>query len=160
MEKPIIGYYGALAKWFDYKLVEYLAKNRKDYQIVLFGAKYDDSFDESNLSKYDNIHFLGKINYNVLPNYAQHFTLCTIPFLVNDITNATSPLKLFEYMSLKKPIVTSAMYECKKFKSVMIANNKEEFINLIDKAINMNTKNSKEYFKILEKGSIRKYLDK
>ena len=31
-------------------------------------------------------------------------------------------------MALEKPIVTTAMDECKKYKSIFIANNKEEFI--------------------------------
>ena len=42
--QPMIGYYGALAKWFDYQLVKELAETGK-YQIVLFGIKYDDSYE-------------------------------------------------------------------------------------------------------------------
>jgi len=150
-KKPIIGYYGALASWFDYDMLKHLAKTRKDYNIVLFGIKYDDSFDKQNLDKYKNIHFLGSRDYRVLKNYASKFSVCTIPFLINDITKATSPVKLFEYMALHKPIVTTAMNECQKYKSVMIANNNEEFVKLIDKAIKMNDKTNKKYFELLDK---------
>ena len=152
--KPIIGYYGALASWFDYDLIKYLANKKPEYNIVLFGIKYDDSFDKSDLSKYSNIYFLGPKNYNELPNYAKKFDVCTIPFLINDITQATSPLKLFEYMALGKPIVTTAMNECKKYKSVMIANNKEEFIYLIDKSINLKKENNSDYFDLLAKEAL------
>ena len=36
--QPVVGYYGALAKWFDYDLIKYMAAKGK-YQIVLFGIK-------------------------------------------------------------------------------------------------------------------------
>ena len=37
-KKPIIMYYGALAKWFDYDLIKKIAKTNK-YSVVLFGIK-------------------------------------------------------------------------------------------------------------------------
>jgi len=151
MNKPIIGYYGALASWFDYDLIKHLANKRPEYNIVLFGVKYDDSLDKSDINKYSNIHFLGSKNYNVLQNYASKFSVCTIPFLINDITKATSPVKLFEYMALGKPIVTTAMPECQKYKSVLISNTFDEFINLIDNAINITDPN---YFSLLEKEAL------
>jgi len=153
-EKPIIGYYGALASWFDYDMVKQLADKRPNYNIVLFGIKYDGTFDKAGLEKYSNIYFLGAKNYEELPNYASKFTVCSIPFLINGITQATSPLKLFEYMALNKPIVTTAMNECKKYKSVMIANNNDEFIELIDKAIEISKTEENEYYEVLKKEAL------
>jgi glycosyltransferase involved in cell wall biosynthesis len=153
-KKPIIGYYGALASWFDYDMIKKLAKEKPGYNIVLFGIKYDDSFDKANLDEYSNIYFLGSKEYNVLQNYASKFDVCTIPFLINDITQATSPLKLFEYMALGKPIVTTAMKECKKYESVMIANNQEEFIKLIDKSIELTKNKNDSYFRLLNKEAL------
>ncbi len=152
--KPIIGYYGALASWFDYDLIKYLAIKRPEYNIVLLGVKYDNSFDSANLKHIQNIYFLGSKDYAILPNYANKFNVCIIPFLINDITMATSPLKLFEYMALKKPIVTTAMAECKKYKSVMIANNKEEFLELVDEAIALSYKNNPNYYDLLNRESL------
>ena len=122
--------------------------------IVLLGIKYDGSFDEANLNECSNIYFLGPKKYEELPNYASHFDVCTIPFLINDITQATSPLKLFEYMAMEKPIVTTNMNECTKYKSVMIANDKEEFVKLVDKAIEMANERDEEYFAELKKESL------
>ena len=118
------------------------------------GIKYDATFDKAHLDEYSNIYFLGPKNYDILPNYASHFDVCTIPFLINDITQATSPLKLFEYMALGKPIVTTAMKECQKYESVMIANNKENFVNLIDKALILNNEHNATYFNLLNKEAL------
>lgn len=153
-KKPIIGYYGAMAVWFDYELLENLAKERPQYNIVLIGTRYDDSLEKSKIENIENIHFLGARNYNILKNYANCFDVCTVPFLINDITKATSPLKIFEYMALSKPIVTTAMDECKKYKSIYIANTKEEFIENIDNALKLNMENDKEYFDTLKKEAL------
>ena len=105
------------------------------------------------MEQYENIHYLGARNYKVLKNYANQFTVCTIPFLINSITEATSPVKLFEYMALEKPIVTTDMKECRKYKSVLVAKNHEEYIEFIDKAIEMDRKQNenKKYFELLDK---------
>ena len=130
--KPIVCYYGALAKWFDYDLLKKIAATDK-YSIVLFGIKYDESFDE-NLSGEDNIYFLGPRDYRVLKNYAQKCDILTIPFKINDITRATSPVKVFEYMALHKPIVTTDMNECRKYESVLIGTDHDSFLAQLEKA--------------------------
>lgn len=158
-DKPIIGYYGAFASWFDYDMVSNLAKQRPEYNIVLIGSKYDDSLEKSNIEKLENVYFLGTKDYKILKNYASKFNICTVPFLINDITKATSPLKIFEYMALEKPIVTTAMDECKKYKSIFIANNKDEFIELIDKAHKLNREKNEEYYETLKKEALENTWD-
>ena len=148
--KPIIGYYGALAKWFDYKLIEQLAKEREDYEIVLIGMDYDGSYDQSNLKDYSNISYLGMIDYKDLINYSRYFDVCIVPFIKNDITDSTSPLKIFEYMALEKPIVTTDINECKNYESCLISKDYDEFIKNIDKALKLEVDN-KEYFNILRR---------
>lgn len=150
--KPIIGYYGALAKWFDYKLIEQLAKEREDYEIVLIGMDYDGSYDKSNLKNYSNISYLGMIDYKYLINYSRYFDVCIVPFIKNDITDSTSPLKIFEYMALEKPIVTTDINECKNYESCLVSKDYDEFIRNIDKALKLEV-NVKEYFSILRRES-------
>ena len=143
-----IGYYGALAKWFDYDLIKEIDKTNK-YNIILIGIEYDDSYEKSKINKCKNVYFIGSRDYEVLPCYASQIDVLTIPFVVNDITNATSPLKLFEYMALGKPIVTSAMNECKKYKSVLISKNHKEFLSNLEKAYKL--KNDTKYISLLKK---------
>lgn len=150
--KPIIGYYGALAKWVDYKLIEELAKEREDYEIVLIGMDYDGSYNQSNLKDYSNISYLGMIDYRDLINYSRYFDVCIVPFIKNDITDSTSPLKIFEYMALEKPIVTTNINECKNYESCLISKDYDEFIKNIDKALKLEVDN-KEYFNILRRES-------
>ncbi len=140
--KTVVGYYGAIAEWMDYELLEKIAQTG-EYEIVLLGISYDGSFEKSGLDKFKNIHFLGKKTYDTLPCYAAHFDVCMIPFVISDLTASTSPVKLFEYMAAEKPIVTTDLAECRKYASVMCAKSHEEFIQLLKRAIELS--NDAEY---------------
>lgn len=144
--KPVLCYYGALASWFDYELLKKIAET-DEWSIVLFGIKYDDSF-EKNMGTVENVYFLGPRKYQVLKNYAAKADVLMIPFLINDITRATNPVKLFEYMSLHKPIVTTDMNECRKYSSVLIGKTHEEFIEKLREALAL--KNNPDYISLLD----------
>lgn len=144
--KPIVCYYGALAKWFDYDLVKKIAATDR-YSVVLFGIKYDESFDE-NLDTEENIYFLGARDYRVLKNYASKADVLMIPFKINDITRSTNPVKVFEYMALHKPIVTTDMNECHKYSSVLIGSDHDDFLKKLDMA--MALRNDDYYLRLLD----------
>jgi glycosyltransferase involved in cell wall biosynthesis len=42
-----------------------------------------------------------------MPQYAQHFDVCIMPYLLNDYTNFIYPLKLHEYLASGRPVVAS-----------------------------------------------------
>ncbi len=142
----VVGYYGALASWFDYELVKRLAKHYPDVAFVLIGIKYDTSYDDSGISEFDNVKYVGKVDYKELPDYANYFDIAWIPFVINEITLATNPCKVFEYMALGKYIITSDLPECRKYKSVNIAYKFKDYVNLID-----NYKMDNNYIKLLDR---------
>lgn len=135
--RPIVGYYGALASWMDYDLIRHLARARPNIEVVLIGVDYDRSLGKSRIHEIENVTVLPPVTYSVLPRYGVWFDVCTIPFIVNEITLSTSPIKLFEYMALGKPIVTTALPECRKYNSVLVAEDAEAFIRSIDRAIEL-----------------------
>jgi glycosyltransferase involved in cell wall biosynthesis len=140
--KKIIGYYGAIAEWFDFDLLNYAAEKRPDYGFIIIGpVDYDRSYAKYSDKMSKNIYFIGPKKYDELPSYALEFDVATIPFVVNKITESTSPIKLFEYMALEKPIVTTDLIECRKYKSVLIAEDKENFVEKLDEAISKETDN-------------------
>ena len=135
LNKPIIGYSGALAAWFDYNLVEQVAIKQYNYEFVLIGVNYDCSLDQSNLLSLPNVHWLGMKNYENLFHYLLLFDVGIIPFKINKITLSTSPIKLFEYAACQKPIVTTLLPECLKYPEVMTGKNPDEFIDALHSAL-------------------------
>jgi len=158
-KKPIIGYYGALASWFDYKVIKEVANLRKDWNIVLIGWDYDGTFGNSGLKKLKNVFVVPPVDYHRLPLYAQWFDVCMIPFQINEVTLSTSPVKLFEYMALGKPIVTTPMPECKKYKSVIIAeNNAKDFAKKVEEGLKL--KGDAKYEALLKKEALENTWEK
>jgi glycosyltransferase involved in cell wall biosynthesis len=132
--KPIIGYYGTFAAWFDYDLVNRFARARPQYTIALIGPDLDGT--RARLSgSFPNLVFLPAMAYDELPRHAAWFDVCIIPFLLNEITYATSPLKVFEYMAMGKPIVSTDLPECRKYRSVFIGRTPEDFLHSVDRAL-------------------------
>ena len=149
---PVIGYYGALARWFDYDLLKRVASLRPDYQFVLIGPDYDGTVKLSEILNIKNIYWLGVKPYEELPQYLQYFDVATIPFIVNDITHATSPLKLFEYMAGEKPIVITPMKESMQYSGVLIGENSEQFAQKLDLALKM--RENESYLNLLRKTAL------
>jgi glycosyltransferase involved in cell wall biosynthesis len=145
--KPIIGYYGALAKWIDYSLLDYISKKRKDWNIVLIGPDYDGSANK--MIKRNNVKYLGIKKYNDLPDYAVWFDVAMIPFSEGQIARSTSPLKLFEYMAMNKPVVTTKdLIECHKYEGILVAENYNDFLSKIEEGLEL--KDDKQYIKQID----------
>lgn len=134
--KPLAGYYGAMAEWFDYELLDAVAGLRPDWNFLLIGPMYDNSMRERGRSmlKRSNVRWIGPRDYMELPRYLQLFDVAIIPFVINNITLATSPLKLYEYFAGGKPVIATPMPECEAFAEVNIARNAQEFSLALDQA--------------------------
>lgn len=143
----VLGYYGSLASWVDYKLVNDVAKKRPEWLFVFVGHNYDNTYRQ--LAQLPNILYIPAQPYQTLPSFVRVFTIQIIPFLINEITKSTSPVKLFEYMASQKPILTSDLPECRKYKSVVRYTGTDDFI---EKAENLAAcKDNEEYLALLDK---------
>jgi len=132
--KPIIGYYGAIADWFDMELIEYCAQERPEYNFVLIGSTFSCDIEKAKTMK--NVFFLGEKAYPDLPKYLYKFDVCTIPFKIIPLIEATNPVKFYEYISAGKPVVATPLPELEEFRDICyIANTKEEFLKMLDIAI-------------------------
>lgn len=134
LQKPIIGYSGALAEWFDYSLLKETAQLLPDFEFVIIGIDYDGSLDSSSLLQNENIHWLGQKPYTELFHYIWRFDVAIIPFKLNEITLATSPIKLYEYFCCGKPVVSTPLPEVVRYNQVLIAKTAFEFVQQIRQA--------------------------
>lgn len=135
LKKPIVCYYGALAAWVDYGILNDIAADGR-FVLLLIGVSYDGSM-EKELRKSERCFFIGPRDYSVLKYYARAADVLILPFRVSELTRSTSPVKLFEYMALHKPIVCSDVDECRKYRSVLIAENRGDFVRQIEQALTL-----------------------
>jgi O-antigen biosynthesis protein len=111
--RRIIGYYGAIAEWFDLDLILAVAQRFPECCVLLVGA--DTANASSRLGDIANILFIGEVPYNSLPYYLYSFDVCLLPFKVIPLTLATNPVKVYEYLSAGKPIVSVELPEMAQF---------------------------------------------
>ncbi|CAM3335637.1 MULTISPECIES: glycoside hydrolase family 99-like domain-containing protein [Saccharibacillus] len=149
--KVIIGYHGALAQWIDYEVLAKLASDQR-FSVLIIGYEHDDSLQHSGILNLENIHFIGSKPYEELNRYAVFYDIAILPFLLNDITKSVSPVKIFEYMALKKPIVTYALPECLKYDSCLIAHQQDEFIEQVQRSLDL--RKDATYLNVLEKEAL------
>lgn len=157
MYSVVIGYYGALAKWFDYDLIKEVAKKKPDWLWLLIGMDYDGSMAKAEMSEIPNIVYAGLQPYEKLPGFLNVFDVATIPFKVNDITRGTSPVKIFEYMAGNKPIVAAQLPECMKYNSVFTYQDADDFCLQIEKAVGLRADDP--YWSILREDALRNTWD-
>ena len=131
---PIIGFYGALAPWIDFDLINTTAKKHPEWEFVFLGIDYNNA--AKDLAKGKNIHNLGAKQYEELPRYSKYFNCAMIPFKHGEIAKATSPIKLFEYMAAGLPTVcTRDLRECRGYDYVYMAKDAKEFEKYMGEAI-------------------------
>jgi len=135
-KEHIVGYFGAIAPWLWYSMLQELVQQRLDLGFVFIGPDYQDA--ARNLPHTDNTLWLGPVDYKILPAFASEFDVAIIPFEPGEIARTTSPLKLFEYFALCKPVVvTAAMQECTLYDEVLSASSVAEFSTKIDEALQL-----------------------
>ena len=129
---PIVGYFGAIAQWFDVALLASVAQQRPGYSFVLIGGVFD--VDVTPLTALPNVHLLGQQPYARMPAYLRAFDVCVIPFVVNEITAATDPVKFYEYLSLGKPVVSTHMPELEPHRDLLYLAD-DDFLSQLDRAV-------------------------
>lgn len=133
-----VGYYGAIAEWFDFELVEYVANRFPQINFKIVGEVYSDVQQEvHSLSKLINVKFLPRVSYSEIPSLLDTFDIAMLPFKLNDITLNTSPVKVFEYLAGGKVTVSTALPEIVGLQGVLISQDKDSFAANIEIAIDV-----------------------
>lgn len=132
--RRIIGYYGAIAEWFDPELIEAVAEQHADCCVLLIGA--DTVNARQKLAKLENVIFIGEVAYHQLSYYLYSFDVCLLPFKVIPLTLATNPVKIYEYLSAGKSVVAIDLPEMAQFANlVYTASDKNTFVAAVSKTL-------------------------
>jgi hypothetical protein len=107
--RPVIGYIGAIAEWFEIDWIERCARARPQWEFRLIGRT--DGCNVAAAEALPNVRFYGERPYRELPDLLREFDAAIIPFKMNPLIECTNPVKLYEYMAAGKPVVAAPMPE-------------------------------------------------
>ncbi len=109
----IIGHVGVLREWLDFdalfKAFKILSVSfNMKLLIVGGGIGYEDTVRLA--KKYNiirNVIFTGTVPYSQVPRYISCMDVGVIPFKLDEVSQNSLPLKLFEYMACEKPVIST-----------------------------------------------------
>lgn len=137
LRRPLIGHVGGLRKCVDQRLLEAIARLLPDATFVLVGPE---QVPVDALKRLSNFKLLGSKPHEQIPAYIREFDVCLIPYVVDEFTDHISPAKLNEYLALGKPVVSTPLFEVRRFADfhgdiVTVAGGHDEFAAAIEQAL-------------------------
>lgn len=105
----IVGFVGAFEYWVNFDLVLQAAQRlpQANFLLVGNGRRWKDvnhAIEKYNLK---NVHLTGAKPYREAMSYVAGMDVCLLPFTNDAVSDGSCPLKLFEYATLRKPIVST-----------------------------------------------------
>lgn len=129
--KKTLLYFGSLwGEWFDWEKIVYVARHC-DCEINLIGDYYP--IVDRIKTMPANIHFLGLKKQTELPAYLCHSDIALLPFKNCEIGKYVSPLKIFEYIAMNKPVVATPLDDIEGYPNVITADSNQEWAAAVEK---------------------------
>lgn len=139
--RPIVGYVGAISKWFDFNLIDKIAQKLPDINFVFVGRITPmETKDTETLNKMKNVFFIGERPYGALPHYLKYFELAHIPFIMNELVASVNPIKLYEYLAAGLRVISTPLPEVKLYEKkniIEIAIDEHDYIYLLSSMLKM-----------------------
>ena len=110
---PVAVYVGAIAPWFDVRLLAEVARRCAHVTFVIIGPV------DTNVSAIEglaNVRLLGRRPYEQIAGYLKHAQVGIIPFERSDLVDRVSPIKLFDYLACGLPVVSTRWAELEAMK--------------------------------------------
>jgi glycosyltransferase involved in cell wall biosynthesis len=129
--KPVAGFVGRVGDWIDLDLILRCAREMPDWSFVVIGPTNVDLEPYAGLS---NLVFLGPKPHGEIPHYIKRFSVGLLPFVDNDVSASVNPLKLYEYLAVGTPVVSTSSLNMSEFADVVDVASPMEFAVAIRRA--------------------------
>lgn len=132
--QKIVLYYGHLAgSWQNWELLFHVADACPDCAFVLIGTGEL----ETSLPIPPNVRLLGAKPQTELPGYLQHSDFALLHFRNCEVGKYVSPVKIFEYLSMRKPVLATGLPEIRSYPNVVMTETGEEWISAIQNGVTL-----------------------
>jgi hypothetical protein len=135
-------YMGAIwPDWFDWELAYHMVENRPAYHFTFIGATTASPDEDdgrqtrqlaARLAAYPNVRMIDEVPHMALVSWLKKADIGIIPFIVNDLTMACSPLKVFEYIGAGLPVVSTALPEIDDYPMVSMGADYAQLVQHLD----------------------------
>jgi glycosyltransferase involved in cell wall biosynthesis len=136
LPQPRIGFVGTIDDRVDAELLIHCAEHMPQATFVLVGPQKRHRASIAGLQGLPNAQFFPPCPHPQVPAIISAFDVCIIPYRITPYTRALSPIKLYEYLAMGKPVVATALpYVQREADKVRIADNAQQFLAALNEAV-------------------------
>ncbi len=127
-EQFTIGYFGHLTgSWFRWDTLIEMARKRPNWQFDIIGH-----FEPKNLNLPKNILLLGSRTHKDIKEVSRKWSVAIIPFKIGQLYDCSDPIKVYEYLALGLPVVSSISKQLIDYPMVSMAKDTDDYIRKIE----------------------------
>jgi glycosyltransferase involved in cell wall biosynthesis len=142
LPRPRIGLVGNLNDRVDWELLDYLARVRPSWQIIVVGPIYPHQcgpLTENGVAKLKqnpNVTMLPAVASEEIPAVVHAFDVGLIPYRIFDVTESINPLKAYQYLAAGKAVVATRIPALDDLRDVVeCASAGDDFVAAIERAL-------------------------
>jgi len=106
----IVGCIGQINGSYDWDLLEEASEKNRHTEFVFIGNLFEEGEITNRIRRYferDNVHWLGRVDHERLPDFLREFDICLNPLAVSDHNHRRDPLRIYDYLTTEAPIVST-----------------------------------------------------
>lgn len=134
-QRPVIGFIGSFEYFIDFDLILGVAEKLPQATFLLVGGGRDFETVKNKIKKNNlkNVVLSGPVPHNMISGYINEMDICLNVFKDTDVSHSACPIKLFEYLLMKKPVISNRLREVQLIDKgfIFYADTVEEFISQI-----------------------------
>lgn len=121
-----LGYFGMISSWFDQAAVRACLEAVPELEIHLWGPH------DVALTAHPRLHAHGGVPHDRLPAATAGMDAMIMPFVVSDLIEGVDPVKLYEYLSLGRPVISVHYPELDHFAGLVhFYHSRDELVALV-----------------------------
>ncbi len=106
---PVVGYVGAFEYFIDIPLMLQTAERMKHCTFLFVGAGRDYAWTKDEITRrgLQNVRLTGAVPHEQAMRYVAQMDICLNLFTDGEVTEGASPIKVFEYLAARRPVISS-----------------------------------------------------
>lgn len=147
-ERIIFGYIGTIGEWFDFDVIRYILNLSRKHYVVLAGRNMQPVF------QHKRVLYLGIRPHEELTAIVRRFDVCLYNFKKNALLDTINPVKIYEYLAARKPVLAVCSRETRMFeKYAMLYNETAEIKRLLADGFRLPFESEEEYMEFASKNT-------
>lgn len=138
-DQPVVGFVGSFEYFIDFDLILDAAAALPDVNFLLVGdgREYDYVKGQCAERNLQNVELPGLVESSEVPAYINRMDICLNTFERIPLAHSAVPLKLFEYLSQGRPVISTRIHEVQRIDEDFLhyADTKAELVDTIKKIL-------------------------